>query len=61
MALIDVKKVQQDAEKEYREEQEKEAKKRLKQQMKVVEDCKVALRNEERKLEDLITTIAEGN
>ena len=37
-ALVDIKKVQDEANKEFREEQEKEAKGRLKEQMKVVED-----------------------
>lgn len=60
-ALIDVKKVQQEAQKEFREEREIDAKKRLKSQMKVVEDCRAALMNEERKLQDLMTAIAEGN
>jgi len=61
VALVDVSKVQSEAQKEFREEQEKEAKKRLKSQMRVVENCRVALKNEERKLEDLMTAIAEGN
>ena len=61
VALVDLKKVQDEANKEFREEREVEAKKRLKNQMKVVESCRVALKNEERKLEDLMTAIAEGN
>lgn len=61
MAVIDISSVQKQAEEEFRKEREDEAKKRLKAQMKVVEDCRIALKNEERKLEDIMTAIADGN
>jgi hypothetical protein len=59
--LIDIKKLTEEAEAEVTKEMKERAKTRIKSQMLTVQNAKIVLANEERKLQDLIATISEGN
>jgi hypothetical protein len=59
--LIDIKKLTEEAQADVIKEFRERAKERIKAQMKTVENAKIVLANEERKLQDLLTTIGEGN
>jgi hypothetical protein len=61
MSLIDVKKVQEEAEAELREEAEKKAKTKIKSKIKEIQAAEVIVANLKRDLEDLYATIGEGN
>lgn len=60
-ALIDIKKVQDEAKAEVLKERETDAKKRIKAKMKEIADLETALANAKRELDDLVTAITEGN
>jgi hypothetical protein len=59
--LIDIKKITEEAQAEVLKDMKERAKERIKRQMQVVENAKIVLANEERKLQDLLATISEGN
>ncbi len=59
--MLDIKKVKEEAEQEVLKEQTEAAKNRIKDQMRRVRKAKTAWDNEKRALDDLLTTVAEGN
>jgi hypothetical protein len=59
MALIDIKKVQDDAQAEYAQERMKDAKEKVKEKLKLIEKAKLVVRNLERELEDLYATLGQ--
>ena len=61
MSLIDIKKVQEEAQAEIRKEREEKAKGQIKAKMKQVEQAEIIVMNLKRELDDLIATIGEGN
>lgn len=59
--MFDIKKVQDEAEKEVREERMVKAKARIKDKLKSIESAKAVLANLEREYQDLLRAIADGN
>jgi len=59
--MLDIKKVQEEAQKEVYEETMAEAKERLKRKMKELSNAKTIVSNLERELKDLTLAISEGN
>lgn len=59
--MLDVKKVQEEAQKEIAEEASAKAKERIKEQMRRVHKAQTCLENEKRALDDLLACISEGN
>lgn len=59
--MLDIKKVKEDAEEQVREERTAKAQAMLVNQMRVVETAKQVLANEQRRLADIETAIADGN
>lgn len=57
--MIDIKKVQEEAEKEFNEEKMTKAKNRVKGKLKELESAKQIVRNLERELQDIYATIDE--
>lgn len=60
-ALIDIKAVQEEAEKEIRDERAREAKTKLKISLKRISDAELVVANLKREHEDIIRAIADGN
>lgn len=61
IVMLDVIKVQEEAEKEIREELTKKAKERIKGKFKQIADAKTIVANLEREYQDLLITIGDGN
>ena len=59
MALLDIKAIREEAEKEFAEEKSKEAKGKIKTHMAKIEQAKLVVRNLERELDDLMQKITE--
>lgn len=57
--MIDVKKVKEEATKEYNEEKEREAKSKVKKIMKDLDKAKLVVRNLERELEDCLAEVGQ--
>lgn len=57
--MLDIKKIEEEAQKEYREERETEAKEQVKEKLKELENAKHAVRNIERELKDLYAELTE--
>lgn len=60
MALLDIKKIKEEALKEVNKDAEEKAKSLIKNKLREVEQARKILRNLERELEDLYVDIAEG-
>lgn len=61
MALIDVKSIQQEAEKEVRDEVSKAAKEKIKAKLKQISAAETVLANLRREYDDLLRAIGDGN
>lgn len=59
MALMDITKVKEEAEKEVREEVLKEAKEEVKEKLKEIADAELVVRNLKRELDDLFARLSE--